>query len=103
MLASEVEPLLAQAAIGLTTSHRPRPASVSWYSDPRPLALGVLTTTPASSSERRRWVSNERDIPGTPREISVNVRQPSSRFRITRKVQRSARISAAREIGQYWP
>ncbi len=40
---------------------------------------------------------------GTPRAIWENVSAPNSRLRTTSGVHRSARISDARAIGQYWP
>jgi hypothetical protein len=50
-----------------------------------------------------RSTSTERGIPGAPARISVNVREPSRRLRTMIGVQRVAKISAPRAIGQYWP
>src|SRR5262245_285105 len=58
---------------------------------------------PARSRSRRRWLRSVREIPGAPARISLNVSQPSSRLRTITGVQRLAKISAPRTIGQYWP
>jgi hypothetical protein len=42
-------------------------------------------------------------MPGAPPASSPKVRQPSSRLRTMIGVQRVAKISAPRAIGQYWP
>jgi hypothetical protein len=47
-------------------------------------------------------VSIDLDIEGTPRAIWLKLFAPSIRFRITSGVHRSAMISDARAIGQYW-
>jgi hypothetical protein len=62
-----------------------------------------MRITPACSSSRRRLVSSARDSPGAPAAISLKVRQPSSTLRRMIGVQRSARISDPRAIGQNWP
>jgi hypothetical protein len=46
-------------------------------------------------------MSIERDIAGTPLAKSENVSAPNMRFLTIKGFQRSARISDAREIGQY--
>ena len=69
-----------------------RPASAR-YSRPRPLASGWLSTTPASSSSRRRWASSVREISGMPCRISLNRCEPASSSRRMSGVQRSAKIS----------
>jgi hypothetical protein len=48
-------------------------------------------------------VSSEVEIPGAPCRISLNVRQPFSRFRMMIGVQRSASSSELLAIGQNWP
>jgi len=57
---------------------------------------------PNRSNSFSRWVSSVLEMPGAPRSISVNVRQPRRMFRTITSVQRSARISDALTIGQYW-
>ncbi len=86
-----------------STPARSLPAGVGSYTDPRPFGLGRISSTPARSSSRRRLASSARDSPGAPAAISLKVRQPSSRLRRMIGVQRSARISEPRAIGQNWP
>ena len=62
-----------------------------------------MLITPARCSSRRRVTSIDRDICGTPEAIAVNVSAPNIRLRMSSGVQRSARTSEARAMGQYWP
>ena len=57
--------------------------------------------TPASSRSRRRDASSEREIPGSPRSISLKRWLPRMSSRTMSGVHRSARISDARATGQY--
>jgi hypothetical protein len=58
--------------------------------------------TPARSSSSGRLISVERDIVGTPPAMAENVAAPNIRLRTIRGFHRSASISDARAIGQYW-
>ena len=58
---------------------------------------------PSRSSCLSRCESKVRESPGAPSRISLKLPQPGYRFRMVSGVQRSAKISAPRAIGQYWP
>jgi hypothetical protein len=64
--------------------------------------FGRDSMTPARSSSSSRLLSIERDIAGTPPAMSENVSAPNIRLRTISGFQRSASISDARAIGQYW-
>src|SRR5262249_28550181 len=50
-----------------------------------------------------RCESKVRESPGAPARISLKLSQPTCRLRMISGVQRSAKISAPRAMGQYWP
>ena len=79
------------------------PARVRWYSWPGPCERGRRSSTPARSRLRRRLVSSEADISGTPRWMSLKRWLPATSSRTTSGVQRSVSTSAAWAIGQNWP
>ena len=68
-----------------------------------PSGLGAEPTTPSPSSCLSRCESSVRDSPGAPSRISLKFPQPRCKLRMIRGVQRSAKISAPRAMGQYWP
>ena len=70
---------------------------------PVPGGLGADSTILRRSSCLSRSESNVRDSPGAPSRISPKLPQPRYRLRMITGVQRSAKISAPRAIGQYWP
>ena len=68
---------------------------------PRLSALGADSTMPTRSSCLSRCESKVRESPGAPSRISLKFPQPRYRLRMISGVQRSAKISAPRAIGQY--
>src|SRR5262245_12948809 len=85
------------------TLKRSWPADVRSEWCPRPSVLNGDSTTPTRSSCLRRCESRVRESPGAPSRISLKFAQPRCRLRMIRGVQRSAKISAPRAMGQYWP
>ena len=67
------------------------------------LAFGADSTIPRRSSCLSRCASKVWESPGAPSRISPKVSQPRCRLRMINGVQRSAKISAPRAMGQYWP
>ena len=70
---------------------------------PRPSDLGADSTMASRSSCFSRCASRVRESPGAPARISLKLPQPRYRLRMISGVQRSAKISAPRAMGQYWP
>src|SRR5262245_56606929 len=58
---------------------------------------------PSRSSCLSRCESSVRESPGAPSRISLKLPQPRYRLRMISGVQRSAKISAPRAMGQYCP
>src|SRR5437867_4490610 len=88
----------------VATADRLGPPGVRWYPLPLPAKRCRRTTSPACSSWRKRLLSSEEDINGTPRWMSLKRRLPvSASSRITSGVQRSVSTSAACAIAQNGP
>src|SRR5262249_12841682 len=85
------------------TLKRSCPADVSVWWCPRPSGLRADTTMPTRASCSSRCDSRVGESPGAPARISLKLAQPRYRLRMMSGVQRSAKISAPRAIGQYWP
>jgi hypothetical protein len=68
-----------------------------------PLSLGCRLDDAEAFELLEPLGERVRESPGAPSRISPKVSQPRCRLRMINGVQRSAKISAPRAIGQYWP
>ena len=76
----------------------------SWSADSASIGPAVdRITTPSRSRDRSRCESTLRGIPGRRRGCRRIDSAPTIRLRMMIGVQRSARTSDAKAIGQYWP
>ena len=87
----------------MTTLSRSLPAGVSRYSLPRPLAVGQRSRTPLRSRCLSRCTSSDREIPGSPRAMSLKRVLPRISSRRISGVHRSATTSAPIDTGQNFP
>ena len=92
----------AHSPTAMITPSRSRPAGVSRYSWPRPWVSSTRSTTPLRSRWSSRCLSSEREMPGSPRSISLKRRPPSTSSRTMSGIHRSAMTELASATGQYW-